>query len=250
MTFPGVLAAVFAAAAGASAGALDTPFAAIRAGSCEQLGAWVNERDQGGQSARDAMAAVMYTEGYCVEAQPERALAFYQAALGEPDVGAASAIGLRYALGDGLPQSYRKAGIWLAKAENILQRAQNPNARQFGLVAVRFDATEEPEEVWLGYLTAVHYTATQILRRERSRLQTMQPADVAVTLCVKDGQLTTQVSGRAVDATRGADRAKAEADALDAYQRAVKVLPQAPLDKVRAAAKVPCVQRAVSYRLL
>jgi hypothetical protein len=251
MTFSGALAAVAlaAAAAGAGAGPLDVPMEAIRAGSCERLGAWVNDRDAGAQSARDAMAAVMYTEGFCVDAQPERALAFYRAATTEPDVGAASSIGMRYVLGDGVPQSYRKAGLWLTFAESILQRAQNPGAGETVLTPIRFDSAEQPGDVWRGYLISMHYVATQILRRARGPVQTVQPADVMVTLCVKDGQLATVIMGRAEDATRAAARLKAEQDVLDSYRRAEKLLPQAPLDRVRTASGVPCVQRAVSYRL-
>jgi hypothetical protein len=249
MTLAAALLIALAGATGAAGKPLDVPMTALRAGNCEQLGKWVNDRDAGAQSARDAMAAVMFTEGFCVEPQPERALAFFRASAAEPDVGAASAIGLRYALGDGLPQSYRKAAIWLAEADAILTRAQNPGARFPELSPIRFDAAEQPADVWRGYLISMHYVATQILRRERGSVQTLQPADVTVKLCVKDGALDTSIAGRAEDATRGAARVRAEQDALDAYRRAEKMLPQAPLERVRVESNVPCIQRAVSYRL-
>jgi hypothetical protein len=243
------LASAAVAASTASGGPLAAPMAALREGNCERLGAWVNDRDAGAQSARDAMAAVMFTEGFCVEAQPTRALEFFQKSAAEPDVGAASAIGLRYALGDALPQSYRKAGIWLTQADGVLTRAQNPEARGADFGPPRFDAAQTAAEVWRGYLITLHYVATQILRRDRGSVQTMQPADVSVTLCVKDGRLATTVSGRAEDATRGAARVRAEQDARDAYARAEKILPQTPLAALGPAGPVPCIQRNVNYRL-
>jgi hypothetical protein len=229
--------------------ALDEPMAAIRAGDCTRLAAWVNDPSVEGRAARDFVAGLMYEEGYCVERDPARAQRLYDAATAAPDVAAASNIGLRYALGDVLPQDYLKSGRWLSFADSVLIRMQSGLGSADLPKVPPLDAPRGARQVWLGYFISAHYVGTQILRRQRGLSDTLRPAEAVVLLCPAADGFTVQTRSRADPAGGGSARTKAEQDVAEAYRRAKELLPTLGLPAFTSDAPPPCLERRIEYKL-
>ncbi len=228
---------------------LDEPMAAIKARDCARLAAWANDQSADGRAARDYVAGLMYEEGYCVERDPGRAQRLYDAATTTPDVAAASNIGLRYALGDVLPQDYLKSGRWLSFADAVLVKMQaGPGSADLPRVPP-IEAPRGAQQVWLGYLVSAHYVGTQILRRQRGMSDTLRPAEAIVRLCPAPDGFSVQTRSRADPAVGGSARSRAEQDVADAYRRTKELLPTSGLPVFAPESPPPCVERRVEYKL-
>lgn len=229
--------------------ALDEPMAAIKAGDCSRLAAWTNDPSTEGRAARDFVAGLMYEEGYCVERDPGRAQRLYDAATAAPDVAAASNIGLRYALGDVLPQDYLKSGRWLGFADGVLVKMQSGLGSADLPKVPPLDAPRGAQQVWLGYFISAHYVGTQILRRQRGLSDTLRPAEAVVRLCPAADGFSVQTRSRADPAGSGSARTRAEQDVLEAYRKAKELLPTSGLPAFAPDAPPPCVERRIEYKL-
>lgn len=223
--------------------------AAIKAGDCARLAVWVNDPSTEGRSARDFVAGLMYEEGYCVERDPARAQRLYDAATAAPDVAAASNIGLRYALGDVLPQDYVKSGRWLSFADGVLVKMQSRQGSPDLPKVPTLEASRDAKQVWLGYLISAHYVGTQMLRRQRGLSDAVRPAEAVVRLCPAADGFSVQTSSRADPAGGGGARARAEQDVADAYRRAKELLPISSLPAFAPDAPPPCIERRIEYKV-
>jgi hypothetical protein len=229
--------------------ALDEAMSAIKAGDCSRLAAWVNDPSTEGRAARDYVAGLMYEEGYCVERDSGRAQRLYDAATAAPDVAAASNIGLRYALGDVLPQDYPKSGRWLSFADAVLVTMQSGQGSPLLPKVPALGASRDAKQVWLGYLVSAHYVGTQMLRRQRGLSDTLRPAEAVVRLCPAADGFSVQTRSRADPVGGGSARARAEQDVLEAYRKAKELLPASGLPVFAPEAPPPCIERRIEYKL-
>jgi TPR repeat protein len=223
--------------------------AAIKAGDCARLAAWVNDPSAEGRAARDYVAGLMYEEGFCVERDAGRAQRLFDSAKASPDVAAASNIGLRYALGDVLPQSYLKSGRWLSFADGVLVKMQAGLGSADLPKVPPIDGSQGAQQVWFGYLVSAHYVGTQILRRQRGVTDTLRPAEAVATLCPAADGFSLEIRTRADPAGGASARTKAQQDVADAYRKAKELLPTSGLPAFTPEAQRLCIERRIEYKL-
>lgn len=219
--------------------------AALATGDCRRIGEAVNAGIDAKTPSAFYVAALLHEEGLCVEKSARQAATFYEATRGTGDQRAAVEIGLRYALGDVLPQSYTRASIWLWHAEGLARKLDPP--RELKLPPATVDSRTE----WLGYLAALHLYATRIVEFPLSARLDGAEADLQARVCpAADSVQVTVLSQSKAPVTAGVARTSGRRELSlamqDAYDKAMKTLPKAtrPESENRE-----CSNRTISFRL-
>lgn len=229
---------------GQSSPSTSPALAALATGDCRRIGEAVNAGIDAKTPSALYVAAILHDEGLCVEKSAPRAAAFYEATRGAGDQRAALEIGLRYALGDVLPQSYTRADLWLRHAEDLARKHAQPRE-------LKSPATVDARTEWLGYLAALHLYATRIVEFPLSARMDGAEADLQARVCPAAGSVqVTVLSQSKAPVTAGVARTSGRRELTlamqDAYDKAMKTLPKAarPESENRE-----CANRTISFRL-
>ncbi len=266
------LCAALALTQAARAQALQDAFSAIAARDCARLGQIVNTGIDAQVTALVYMAGLMQDEGLCVEANPERARTYLDAAARQGDRQAALDIGLRYALGDGLARSYARASAWLAHATALelrdLDRAateerqlsvdqqarrealsKQPNAARYATSLPKMPVAEDMVAEWQGYLYAVHYLAARQIIYPREALQIGANGSYGIRVCPESEAVSLERIR--LDSDRGPSNEQTAADrglrraVAQAYEDAMRSLPR----PVAAPSQGSCMRSTTAFVL-
>jgi hypothetical protein len=240
-----VLVVALIAAQAVAQSAPESPLAALASGDCQRIGAAVNHGIDSKSPAAYYVAAVLHDEGLCIEKSQDRAAQFYRAAVDAGDARAALEIGLRYAFGDILPQSYTRAGSWLWHAENLARGTTAPRA--LDLPPEKIDPTTE----WQGYLRALHLYAARIVKYPIGARIDGAELDLVARVCPTSDSIQVTVTGQsAAPVTAGVARSSGRREIVlatqDAYEKALSTLPRI---KRPDSESRECMQRPINFRL-
>jgi TPR repeat protein len=252
----------------ARAATFDEAVAAIRAKDCARLGEVVNAGIDKNAASLLYVAGLMFDEGLCVDIDTRRARDFLDAGAKQGDHRAAVALGLHYALGDGLPRSYARAGAWLLHAEalelrGLSARELSPRDRvrrdalseegkllRYSHALPPLPADGDPGAEWDGYLRSAHFLATRLIRYPKDALIAGVEGFYAVRVCPLTESVEVSRARLANDsAGPSADRARAERllqrEIERAYGQAQRVLPR----PASAAGAAKCIRSHVDFRI-
>lgn len=253
------------------AAAKSTPFdqaiGAIRARDCHALGEIVNRGIDERVPALLYVAGVMYEEGLCVGPDAARARIYFDAGAQQGDRTAAIALGLHYALADGLPRSYRRAGAWLAHADGLelralegqslgsaererLQALKDGPANKYTHAVPAVPAEGDVSADWEGYLRSVHFLGRHLMKYPKRALDADVQGAFRLRVCPDKEEVDLQrlgpYRGRSLPSaeTPAALRALSE-EVRRAYREAQRILPRPR----NAPDPAPCLQTVVVFRL-
>lgn len=216
---------------------------AIKANDCAALGAAANRGIEKRVPALLYVAGLMHEEGLCVEVDRERASRFYRAAESPGDWSAARDLGLRFALGDGLPQSFARAYPWLEHARLLRDAPDRPAALRLPRAA-----SDSDEDEWRGYLHAVWWVGSSLTRFPPEVLAEGVEAETAVRVCPLRMQVEVKFDGVPSGQVAGGvqpRRAAVQSELERAYSRALTVL---PMPVTRGEPEVKCIEDRVGFR--
>lgn len=262
------LAVLAGLATAAPAATFDEAVAAIRAKDCARLGQVVNAGIDKSAASLLYVAGLMFDEGLCVDSDARRARDFLDAGAKLGDRRAAVALGLHYALGDGLPRSYARAGAWLQHAEALELRdlsgrelsarerlrrdalGEAGNLLRYGHALPPLPADGDPAVEWDGYLRSTHFLATRLIRYPRDALLSGVEGFYAVKVCPLTESVEISRARLAGDGVGpSADRARAERllqrEIERAYGEAQRVLPR----PATAPGAAKCIRSHVDFRI-
>lgn len=224
-----LLAAVLLAVAGTAGGELPSSIGpaidAIRANDCAVLGQVVNRGIDQREPGMLYVAGMMFEDGYCVEIDRARAARFYRAAEEKGDLRAAAALGLAYALGDGLPRSYSRAAPFLRHAYALVRRDQGPGPSEWRIALPRPLLFDEPHDEVIGYLVTLYWIVTASLEYDGQMNRTGFESEAHVKMCPDRKSIDVSFSnsdGRLRASTEQAVREKIER----AYEKAQRAAPR------------------------
>lgn len=214
--------------------------AAIKANDCAALGAAANRGIMERVPALLYVAGLMFEEGLCVEADRERANRLYRAAEAPGDWSAARDLGLRFALGDGLPRSFTRAYAWLDHARALRDASGQPAPLRLPRTAA---ATDEDE--WRGYLYAVWWVGSSLTQFPPDVQFEGVEAETSVRVCPLKMQVEVKFDGVPGGQAAGAlrpRRASVQSELERAYSRALTVL---PMPVIKGEPEMKCVENRV-----
>ena len=226
--------------AAAQGDAIAPAVAAIKANDCAALGAAANRGIKESVPALLYVAGLMFEEGLCVEADRERANRFYRAAEAPGDWNAARDLGLRFALGDGLPRSFTRAYAWLDHARALRDAPGQPAPLRLPRTAA---GTEEDE--WRGYLYAVWWVGNSLTQFPPDVQVEGVDAETSVRVCPLKMQVEVKFDGVPGGQAAGAlrpRRAAVQSELERAYSRALTVL---PMPVIQGEPEMKCVENVV-----
>ena len=119
---------------------------ALDQGDCEAAVDALNRGVADGDLRSMFLVGQMFERGVCLKVNPARAATIYQQAATRGDTASARSLALLEAQGAGVPQSYAKAGYWLA-----VSRGTKP-----GVDAPSENAFSSPDQLVKTYVQAVH----------------------------------------------------------------------------------------------
>ena len=237
-----------AAASPATGATLDEAMAAVRAKDCGRLGAVVNAGIDKRAVPLLYLAGLMFDEGLCVDPDAKRARNFYDNAARSGDRATAIALGLHYALADGLPRSYARAGTWLMHAYALevrdLERSaasqvaidrrdalrEIPGLDRYMTMLPPMPPNNDAVAEWAGYLTSVHFLAARTMRFPRVSLEAGMDASYAVRVCPQSDKVEIARTRMPRSESGGVDASRAERALRDeierAYREAQRLLPR------------------------
>lgn len=234
-------------AGGALAAPLDDAMSAVGAGDCQRVGAIVNRGIEDRTPSLLYFAGLMYDEGLCVDRDAERAARYYQAGAQIGDWRAARDLGLRYALGDGLPRSYTRASAWLQHAEQLGRQEPTRTAQPHLALP---PAGEDTATEWLGYLWSLHFLAGRLARYPRDALVMGAEGEFDAHVCPAQDRVEVAVRRqRGPGVWTGTDHVRSRHELIReverAYLEAMRVLPR----PAAVPADHQCLQNVFVFRI-
>lgn len=245
--------------------AFDEAMQAVRAKDCTRLTALVKDGVERQIPGLLYVAGLMRDEALCVERDPDRAFQFYSAGGKRGDRDSALAIGLRYALGDGLRRSYARAASWLTHADalelGLLEgrsldwpsRVKYDALKRRGLerfgTFVPILPEDDPTAPWMGYVLTVHALASQALHGKARSLaakgfQGVYLIDVCPTSEVIQATRVKQPNGAMTPSAESVATERTAREVIErTYQGTQQALPR-PMTAPHASAR--CIQKAVA----
>jgi hypothetical protein len=233
---------------GQSNPATSPALAALATGDCHRIGEAVNLGIDAKISSALYVAAILYDQGLCVMRNAERANRFYAAASTPGDAAAALEIGIRYAVGDVLPQSYTRAAEWLDYSEHLALNRE-------GIRPLRLPPPSLNEDTeWAGYLTSLHMYAARVAAYPPSFRATSGEADITILICPNGNPvrvaLTAGKAKKLWETTLGPSTTSIQSDLMQAAQVAVdQAIAVLPVPQKSATPNVPCAKRQLAFRL-
>ncbi len=265
-TLLALLATLVMPPAEAKSTAFDQAIASIRARDCEALGEIVNRGIEDRAPDLLYVAGLMHDEGLCVDADPVRARMYFDAGAQQGDREAAVALGLHYALADGLPRSYGRAGAWLLHAKALeLRSLEGRSVDEFDrhrMEALRESVLAGPYlhavppmpadgdnlAEWLGYLSSVHFLGSRLIDYPKRALHAGAEGAFRLRVCPHTNQVEVRHAPRASglpSTTSGAALHALRQEVVRAYRNAQRLLPR-PLAIPDPAS---CMETVIVFRL-
>lgn len=219
---------------------------ALRQGDCAAVGAELNDGLAKMSPTHLAVAGYLFEDGQCVDRDAARARSFSERAVAAGNADVFTEIGLNFATGSGVGQSFPRAAKWLCHADRDMFGSNRSSTWCNDLAA----DPNGGEARWLGYASSLTLLMSRLAEYPRSAEDAQIESHLVGVICVRPGPprltVTRRSAGASMDQPASVDDQRFVRSLQRALDRAVKGLPAPPFE---LGAQEVCVRRQISFVL-